>query len=169
VGFEVHNTDDSAHASHLLERTALAEGIHAMLTKPVLHGDNGATLKATTVLAMLNWLGVKASCSRPRVSDDNAFVESLFRTAKYRAEFPEHGFADLDAARAWATGYVRWYNLKHRYSAIGYVTPAQRHAGEDRAILRARHQVYTQARENNPRRWSGATNGDGHRCARAQQ
>lgn len=162
VGFEVHDNDDSAHATHLLKRTALAEGIHAMVNKPVLHGDNGATLKATTVLAMLHWLGVKASYSRPRVSDDNAFVESLFRTAKYRPEFPEHGFADLDAARAWATGFVHWYNLQHRHSGIRYVTPAQRHAGQDREILRARHQVYTQARQNNPRRWSGATRNWSH-------
>ena len=63
-----------------------------MATKPVLHGDNGATLKATTVIAMLNWLGVKPSYSRPRVSDDNAYAESLFRTAKYRPEFPAKGF-----------------------------------------------------------------------------
>ena len=162
VGFEVHADDDSAHATQLLKRTALAEGIHAMANKPVLHGDNGATLKATTVLAMLNWLGVKASYSRPRVSDDNAFVESLFRTAKYRPEFPEHGLADLDAARAWATGFVHWYNLEHRHSGIRYVTPAQRHAGQDREILRARHQVYAQARQNNPRRWSGATRNWSH-------
>ncbi|MFN7184696.1 MAG: transposase, partial [Thermomonas haemolytica] len=95
VGFEVHDSDDAEHAAHLLKRTALAEGLHAMTTKPVLHGDNGATLKATTVLAMLHWLGVKASYSRPRVSDDNAYVESLFRTAKYRPEFPDKAFADL--------------------------------------------------------------------------
>jgi putative transposase len=54
--------------------------------------------------------GREASYSRPRVSDDNAFVESLFRTAKYRPEFPSTGFADLEAARAWATGFVHWYN-----------------------------------------------------------
>ena len=65
VGWEVHDTDDSEHAVHLVRRTALAEGIAAMTTKPVLHGDNGSTLKATTVLAMLNWLGVKPSYSRP--------------------------------------------------------------------------------------------------------
>ncbi|MCA3217515.1 MAG: transposase family protein [Burkholderiales bacterium] len=53
VGFEVHETDDSQHAAQLLKRTALAEGIHAVKTKPVLHGDNGATFKATTVFAML--------------------------------------------------------------------------------------------------------------------
>ena len=157
VGWEVHDTDDSDHAVHLVRRTALAEGIATMHTKPVLHGDNGSTLKATTVLAMLNWLGVKPSYSRPRVSDDNAYAESLFRTAKYRPEFPSKGFADLDTARVWAAGFVRWYNHDHRHSGIRYVSPAQRHAGEDHAILRARHELYLQARALNPTRWSGAT------------
>jgi transposase InsO family protein len=157
VGFEVHDSDDADHAAHLLKRTALAEGLHAMLTKPVLHGDNGSTLKATTVLAMLQWLGVKPSYSRPRVSDDNAYVESLFRTAKYRPEFPDKGFADLAEARAWAADFVHWYNHEHLHSGIRYVSPAQRHAGDDKAILAARHELYLQARERNPRRWSGAT------------
>ena len=100
VGFEVHDTDSAEHAAHLARRTALAEGVHAMPARPVLHGDNGATLKATTVLAMLHWLGIKPSYSRPRVSDDNAFAEALFRTAKYRPEFPLKGFADLDSRQA---------------------------------------------------------------------
>jgi putative transposase len=157
VGWEVHETDDSDHAAHLVRRTALAEGIAMLASKPVLHGDNGSTLKATTVLAMLNWLGVKPSYSRPRVSDDNAYAESLFRTAKYRPEFPAKGFADLDAARAWAAGFVRWYNHDHRHSGIRYVSPAQRHAGEDRAILDARHELYERARALNPARWCGRT------------
>lgn len=157
VGWEVHDSDDADHAVHLLKRTALAEGIAAMAAKPVLHGDNGSTLKATTVLAMLNWLGVKPSYSRPRVSDDNAYAESLFRTAKYRPEFPAKGFADLAAARAWAAAFVRWYNHDHRHSGIRYVSPAQRHAGEDLTILAARHDVYLQAQQRNPARWSGST------------
>jgi transposase InsO family protein len=157
VGFEVHDSDDSDHAAHLVKRTALAENIHALEVKPVLHGDNGATLKATTVLAMLYWLGVKPSYSRPRVSDDNAFVESLFRTAKYRPEFPPRGFATLDDARIWAARFVHWYNHEHRHSGIRYVSPAQRHAGQDQAILAARHRVYSEARERNPRRWSRTT------------
>ena len=65
---------------------------------------------------MLNWLGVKPSYSRPRVSDDNAYAESLFRTAKYRPEFPAKGFADLNAARAWAMALVQRYNFDHRHS-----------------------------------------------------
>ena len=157
VGWEVHESDHADHAIHLVKRTALAEGIATLLNKPVLHGDNGSTLKATTVLAMLNWLGVKPSYSRPRVSDDNAYAESLFRTAKYRPEFPAKGFADLDAARTWAAEFVRWYNYDHRHSGIRYVSPAQRHAGEDHAILAARHVLYSRARELNPARWSGPT------------
>ena len=157
VGWEVHDSDDSIHAAHLVRRTALAEGIATLPIKPVLHGDNGATLKATTVLAMLYWLGVKPSYSRPRVSDDNAYAESLFRTAKYRPEFPAKGFVDLAAARAWATNFVRWYNVDHRHSGIRYVSPEQRHAGDDHAILAARHELYVQARERNPARWSRKT------------
>jgi transposase InsO family protein len=157
VGWEVHDSDHSEHAAHLVRRTALAEGIAALTDKPVLHGDNGSTLKATTVLSMLHWLGVKPSYSRPRVSDDNAYAESLFRTAKYRPEFPAKGFADLETARAWAADFVHWYNVDHRHSGIQYVSPSQRHEGEDRTILAARHALYLQARQKNPARWSGDT------------
>lgn len=157
VGFEVHDTDASEHAAHLLKRTALAEGIAVNVNRPVLHGDNGATLKATSVLAMMHWLGVKPSYSRPRVSNDNAFVESLFRTAKYRPEYPTRAFATLEDARAWAASFVRWYNETHLHSGIRYVTPAQRHAGADAEILARRHRTYEAARAANPRRWSGTT------------
>jgi putative transposase len=157
VGFEVHETDDSAHAVDLLRRTALAESLHSMARKPVLHGDNGSTLKATTVLAMIYWLGLKSSYSRPRVSNDNAFSESLFRTAKYRPEFPAKGFADLQQARLWARSFVAWYNNDHKHSGIRYVSPAQRHAGEDRNVLAARHAVYVQAKAAHPQRWARHT------------
>jgi putative transposase len=157
VGWEVHADDSSEHAVHLVRRTALAEGIAAQVDKPVLHGDNGSTLKATTVLAMLNWLGVKPSYSRPRVSDDNAFAESLFRTAKYRPEFPARGFETLEEARQWGAEFVHWYNLEHRHSGIRYVSPHQRHVGQDHAILAARHALYTEAKQRNPQRWARHT------------
>ncbi len=80
--------------------------------------------KATTVLAMLHWLGVKPSYSRPRISDDNAFIESLFKTARYCPEFSEHSFANLKAARTWGHDFVRWHNGEHRHSGVRYVTPA---------------------------------------------
>jgi len=157
VGFEVHDTDSADHAAHLARRTALAEGVHAMPVRPVLHGDNGATLKGTTVLAMLHWLGIEPSYSRPRVSDDNPYAEALFRTAKYRPEFPVKGFAELDSARQWVARFVHWYNDVHRHSGIKYVTPAQRHAGQDRALLVSRHKLYQRARQANPRRWTRQT------------
>lgn len=157
VGWEVHAQDSADHAAQLLRKTALCEGLHAQRQRPVLHGDNGATLKATSVLAMLQWLGIEPSYSRPRVSDDNPYAEACFRTAKYRPEFPSKGFADLEQARNWGSEFVRWYNQEHRHSGINYVTPAQRHAGEDKAILQARHEVYQAAYARNPRRWSGPT------------
>jgi hypothetical protein len=86
-----------------------------------------------------------------------SFAEALFRTAKYRPEFPLKGFADLDAARRWAMRFVQWYNHEHRHSGIRYVTPAQRHAGQDGLVLAARHAVYRTARAHHPRRWSGNT------------
>ena len=87
----------------------------------------------------------------------NTYADSLFRTAKYRPEFPARGFADLDAARDWAAAFVHWYNHDHRHSGIRYVSSAQRHAGEDHAILAARHDLYLRARALNPARWSGKT------------
>ena len=157
VGHEVHEAESGDHAAQLLKRTALSENVHAAVNKPVLHGDNGASLKATTVLAMLHWLGIAPSYSRPRVSDDNAFVESLFRTAKYRPGYPVDGFTDLDHARRWASSFVHWYNADHRHSGIHYVAPAQRHAGQDHALLQSRDALYRAARERHPRRWSGPT------------
>ena len=157
VGYEVHAEESGEHAADLLKRTARAEGLHARAIKPVLHGDNGAALKATTVLAMLRWLGIAPSYSRPRVSNDNAYVESLFRTAKYRPGFPAGGFADLEAAGQWARQFVDWYNTEHRHSGIRFVTPLQRHQGHDIAILEKRHALYQQARSRTPRRWSRHT------------
>ena len=123
VGHEVHGTDQAEHAAHLVRRTALAEGIHARAVRPVLHGDNGASVKGTTVLAMLRWLGIAPSHSRPRVSDDNSHAEALFRTAKYRPDFPDMGFADLVEARQWAAAFVRWYNHEHRPTAASATSP----------------------------------------------
>jgi putative transposase len=83
--------------------------------------------------------------------------EALFRTAKYRPEFPIKGFADLEAARDWSARFVQWYNHEHRHSGIRYVTPAQRHAGQDGPVLATRHALYQEARQRIRQRWSGPT------------
>ena len=112
----------------------------------------GATMKVT-----MERLGVTASFSRPRVSNDNAFSEALFRTCKYVPNWPTRGFATIDEARTWVQGFVRWYNLEHLHSALRFVTPDQRHCGEDRPLLTERHRVYETARAAHPERWSGNT------------
>ena len=157
IGWEVHERDDSEHACQVVQKTALAQGISKAPGNVVLHGDNGSTLKATTVLAMLQWLGIKPSYSRPRVSDDNAYAESVFRTAKYRPEFPAKGFMNVEHARQWALAFVHWYNVEHRHSGIRYVSPEQRHAGEDIAILAARDKLYKEAKAKHQARWSANT------------
>lgn len=148
MGWEVHANDSSDHAVHLVRRTALAEGIAALADKPVFHGNNDSTLNATTVLSILEWLGVKPSYSRPRVSDDNAYGESLFRTAKHRPEFRVKGIAALEAARQWGAAFVHWYNAEHKHGGIRYVSPLQRHGGEDHAILAARRALHSAAKQS---------------------
>ena len=74
-----------------------------------------------------------------------------------RPEFPVKGLATLQAARDWGASFVHWYNVEHKHSGIRYVSPQQRHAGEDHAILAARHALYTAAKRLNPGRWSRNT------------
>jgi transposase InsO family protein len=156
VGWEVYGEESSDHAADLLRRTCLAEGI-SPLDLLVLHSDNGGPMKGATMLATMERLGVVASFSRPRVSDDNPFSESCFRTMKYRPEYPERPFASLEQARAWVARFVAWYNEEHRHSAIRFVTPAERHSGADEELLARRREVYECARRRHPERWSGAT------------
>ncbi len=113
------------HATHPVKRTSLAESIAALAGKPALHGDNGSTPRATTVLAMLDWLGVKPSYSRRRVSDDNAYADSVFRTAKYRPEFPVKGFADQSRhAQPRARRHRQRTPGRQRYAAVGCMNEA---------------------------------------------
>ena len=111
-------------------------------------------MKGATFLATLDALGVTKSFSRPGVSDDNAFIEALFRHLKYSPGYPSKGFATLEQARAWVERFVAWYNNEHLHRAIGYVTPDDRHHGRDIAILDARRQLYEEARNRHPRRWT---------------
>ena len=97
------------------------------------------------------------SYSRPSVSDDNPYSEALFRTVKYRPEYPRGPFESLNAAREWVEWFVGWYNTEHRHSAIRYVTPDQRHYGQERAILEQRQRVYADAKARHPERWSRGT------------
>jgi len=155
VGWSVRHEESAAYARDFLAQAMSAEKVnHREL---VLHADNGAPMKGSTLLAMLQRLGVVASFSRPSVSDDNAFAESLFRTLKYRPGYPRKPFESFEAALGWVEGFVAWYNDEHLHSGIRYVTPSARHAGQDARILARRHTVYAEARHRAPRRWTGNT------------
>lgn len=155
VGWEVHRDESSEHASVLVDKACKREKIKR--EQLILHSDNGSPMKGATLLSTLDKLGVVPSYSRPSVSNDNAYSESLFKTLKYSPSFPEKPFSDIEAARRWVYDFVCWYNTKHRHSAIKFVTPSERHAGLDHTILNSRHGVYQQARARNPERWSGPT------------
>lgn len=155
VAWEVHGQESGEHAAALIQRASLASARGRQPT--ILHADNGSPMKAATLLEKLRDLHIQPSYSRPRVSDDNAQVEAFFRTLKYRPGYPRRGFNDLEAARLWVMHFVRWYNEEHRHSALRYVTPSQRHAGQDIELLAQRKALYERARQANPGRWSGAT------------
>ena len=152
VGWQVHDHESSDLAANLMTDICCREQVGR--DQVVLHSDNGSPMKGATMLATLQQLGVVPSFSRPSVSNDNPYSESLFRTLKYRPEYPETPFEDLAMARDWVAGFVQWYNDEHLHSGIKFVTPSQRHAGEDVAILAQRKYVYKAAKMKHPERWS---------------
>lgn len=149
---EVHESESVEHARRLLELGCLREQTAG---RPlVLHSDNGSVMKGLSMRAAMQDLGVVPSYSRPRVSNDNAYAEALFRTAKYCPLWPERPFDTLEQAREWVHRFVRWYNEEHRHSGLKYVTPNQRHRGEAIPLLARRMVVYQAARARHPQRWS---------------
>ena len=155
VGWEVYETQSAEQAAQTFRKTYLREGV-----KPdtlTLHSDNGSPMKGVTMLGMLQNLGVMPSFSRPSVSNDNPYSESLFKTLKYHPGFPDSPFELLQNARQWVARFDHWYNEVHHHSALKFVTPGQRHRGEDIAILKQRDLLYKAAKEKYPERWSGKT------------
>lgn len=153
VGYEVHERECGQLSAELVHRCMLRE--QCLNTPLVLHSDNGAPMRASTMKAKLEQLGVASSHSRPRVSNDNAYIESLFRNLKYRALWPSSGFNSLDEARDWVEDFVGWYNEEHKHSGIRFVSPQERHVGKDAEVLAHRQRVLEQARERHPERWGG--------------
>ncbi len=153
VGWEVDERESADNAAEVVRRAVLAEGC---IDRPlVLPADNGRPRKGETWLETRYRLGISTSYSRPRTSNDHPYSEALFRTGKYGPAYPARGFTSLEEARAWVQHFVQGYHHEHRHSGIRFVTPAQRHQGQDPAILAQRQTVYEQARERHPERWSG--------------
>jgi transposase InsO family protein len=155
VGWSIEEVESADHAGLLIDRICQEQAIaKGQLT---LHSDNGGPMTGATMVATLERLGVIPSLSRPAVSDDNPYSESLFKTLKYRPSYPDRAFSSIDQARQWVSRFVQWYNTEHLHSAIRFVTPSSRHLGLDPAILAKRAAVYEKAKRLNPQRWSGPT------------
>ncbi len=155
VGFDVFEEQSAAHASGVVSAAYIAE--HVCAGEVTLHSDNGGPMKGSMMLATLQNLGVITSFSRPSVSNDNPYSESLFRTLKYCPKYPNKPFASTYAAMEWVTQFVHWYNNTHLHSGINFVTPNARHNQKDKEILEKRVILYELARKKNPCRWSNKT------------
>jgi transposase InsO family protein len=155
VAAKVFPEESTEHSSSLFLSACQSQGVDP--EGLILHSDNGGPMKGSTMLATLQRLGVIPSFSRPKVSNDNPYSESLFRTLKYRPEYPSKPFSTLEEAQGWVDTFVAWYNNDHLHSAIRFITPADRHYGKEEAILLKRQRVYQNARRKNPSRWSSST------------
>jgi putative transposase len=156
VGWSIHHEQSAEHAAYLIKQSCLDEGIERK--QITLHSDNGTPMKGSTMLAMLEALGVTPSFSRPSVSDDNPFSEALFKTLKYRPNFPiTDKFGTIFDERSWVVKFSAWYNDAHMHSGLKFITPNQRHVGNDKVIMKNRHDVYIKAKEKHPERWSKGT------------
>jgi hypothetical protein len=134
VAWDVAEVESAEIAAELVQRACLKErycrprGFGSRQSHQqtlILHADNGNAMRAATLESRLEELGVLRSFSRPRVSNDNPYSESLFRTAKYRPDYPSRPFASKAEACEWVAAFVDWYNHRHRHSGMKFVTPHQ--------------------------------------------
>jgi len=148
VGWAIEDSESDTHARRLFERV-----IRTLAIVPqFIHADNGGPMRGVSLAAFLDSLCITRSYSRPRCSNDNAFIESWHKTLKYTPRYPGY-FTSLEHARTWYADFVHWYNHEHQHSALGYVTPNQRRTGEASAIYAKRNQTMLMAQQKNPSRW----------------
>ena len=148
VGVHVHAHESGVLAKELMEQIFAVHGV-----PQVVHADRGTSMTSKTVAALLADLEVTRSHSRPRVSNDNPYSESLFKTLKYGPEFPER-FGSLCEARQFMEAFANWYNHEHRHTGIGLHTPADVHYGLAADKAADRRCVLTEARARHPHRFA---------------
>ncbi|WP_247596308.1 MULTISPECIES: IS3 family transposase [unclassified Rhodococcus (in: high G+C Gram-positive bacteria)] len=147
VGVHVHNHESGVLAKELMEQIFSIHGV-----PHVVHADRGTSMTSKTVATLLADLEVTRSHSRPRVSNDNPYSESLFKTLKYGPGFPDR-FRSLSEARAFMDIFTDWYNHEHRHTGIGLHTPADVHYGLAARKAAERRLVLDAARAAHPHRF----------------
>lgn len=151
VGAHVHNREHGVLAEELMKEIF---GIHGIPV--VVHADRGTSMTSKTVATLLADLGVTRSHSRPRVSNDNPYSESLFKTMKYLPIFPER-FGSLADARGFMDRFTHAYNHEHHHSGIGLHTPADVHYGHASTVAEQRSAALAAARLAHPERFASDT------------
>ncbi|BDE06054.1 IS3 family transposase [Vulcanimicrobium alpinum] len=151
VGWTIVRRANAEIAAEFIRATLLREGIEPR--QAVVHSDRGTEMTAQPVCDLLDKMGVARSYSRPRVSDDNPFIESSFKTLKYQPTFPS-AFGSLEDSYAFCSPYFMWYNNEHRHSGIAMLTPAAVHFDQGEAILAARHKTMIAAYALQPHRFA---------------
>jgi putative transposase len=150
VGWLLADRECEELARRLLEQSYRKHGVQpGQLT---VHADRGAPMKSKSVKQLLADLDVAPSHSRPRVSNDNPYSESGFKTMKYSADFPVR-FGSLAEAEAFCRDYFVWYNQEHYHTGIALLTPAQVHYGEAEAIQVKRQATLDAAFAAHPERF----------------
>jgi putative transposase len=149
VKWAIHDHEDDELAKELFQ-AALEDNGHPTV---FVHSDNGHPMKGVSLLALFHELGITNSYSRPRVSDDNPFIESWFKTLKTHVTYPGT-FESTESARIWFANFVRWYNDSHTHSGLHFMTPLQVRTGAYSSIIKIRNKTMQNAFEKNPIRWS---------------
>jgi len=152
VGWLVAGAENAGLAVALIEESCDKHGVER--DSLILHSDRGSPMRAKTTAELLVELGVAASFSRPRISNDNPFSEAQFKTFKYRPGFPAC-FEGLDHARAHSREFFPWYNNEHHHSGIGFMTPAAMHFGTAPVLWQQRAAVLQAAYLAHPERFKG--------------
>ena len=153
VAWEIHEKESAEYAASLIRKACMRHQIGAGKQPLILHSDNGSPMKGATMLSTLQQLGVVTSFSRPRVSNDNPYSESIFKTLKYRPGYPSQAHESLESSRRWVHGFVNWYNSKHKHSGLKFQTPDDRHNGRSKEKVNQRTKVYQAAKKSRPDRW----------------
>ncbi len=151
VGIHVHARESGVLAEEMMKQIFAIHGIPT-----VVHADRGTSMTSKSVATLLADLGVTRSHSRPRVSNDNPYSESLFKTLKYLPTFPER-FGSLAHARAFMNRFATAYNHEHHHTGIGLHTPADVHYGHARNVSATRSAALAAARLAHPERFSTTT------------
>jgi len=150
VAWMISLKENSALAQQLMNEASARYGIEpGQLT---LHQDRGSPMTANGFLGAMRTLDITCSHSRPRVSNDNPFSESAFKTLKYQPDYPGK-FTGPGHARHWCEEYYRWANADHHHSGLNGYTPEQVLTGTYRDVAATKQAALDLRYAQNPERF----------------